>query len=176
MQVSLSMSASHSGSSFVPQQRMLRLTSRKSKAAAYFNLKPSKVRDQTYTITVTPSTIDKQIGSQVGLTCPSHGGHPCAAPVGFNSWQSRKPDAASRSCCIGAIMCVSACVQHPSAHSFKAAISTADDTHPGAKCLHTCNAANFRMGRCTSFLQACRDSTHFIPCMLSGCCQHMHPE
>ena len=68
MQVSLSMSASHSGSSFVPQQRMLRLTCHKSKAAAYINLKPSKVRDQTYTITVTPNTIDKQIGSQVGLT------------------------------------------------------------------------------------------------------------
>ena len=65
VQVSLAMSASHSGSSFVPQQRMLRLTSQKSKLAAYFNLKPSKVKEQSYTITVTPNAIDKQIGGQV---------------------------------------------------------------------------------------------------------------
>lgn len=61
------MCASHSGSSFVPQQRMLRFTSHKTKAAAYFNLKPSKLKEHTYTMTVTPNTIDKQIGSQVTL-------------------------------------------------------------------------------------------------------------
>lgn len=66
LKVSLAMSASHSGSSFVPQQRMLRLTSQKSKSAAYFNLKPSKVKEQSYTITVTPNAIDKQIGGQDG--------------------------------------------------------------------------------------------------------------
>ena len=71
VQVSLAMSASHSGSSFVPQQRMLRLTSQKSKSAAYFNLKPSKVKEQSYTITVTPNAIDKQIGGQVCVTLAS---------------------------------------------------------------------------------------------------------
>jgi len=69
VQVSLAMSARHSGSSFVPQQRMLRFISHKTKTAAYFNLKPSKVREQTYTITVTPNTVEKQIGSQVDPDC-----------------------------------------------------------------------------------------------------------
>ena len=63
------MSASHSGSSFVPQQRMLRFMSHKTKTAAYFNLKPSKVKEQTYTITITPNTVEKQIGSQVNPSC-----------------------------------------------------------------------------------------------------------
>ncbi len=69
LQVSLAMSARHSGSNFVPQQRMLRFMSHKTKTAAYFNLKPSKVREQTYTITVTPNTVEKQIGSQVNPDC-----------------------------------------------------------------------------------------------------------
>ncbi len=69
LQVSLAMSASHSGSSFVPQQRMLRFMSHKTKTAAYFSLKPSKVREQTYTITITPNTVEKHIGSQVNSDC-----------------------------------------------------------------------------------------------------------
>ena len=59
------MRARHSGRSLVPQQRMLRFTSLTTKAAAYFNLKPSKLKEQTYTITVTSSAVDKQAGSQV---------------------------------------------------------------------------------------------------------------
>lgn len=62
------MSAKHSGRSVVPQQRMLRFTSLANKAAAaYFNLKPSKVQDNTYTITLTPTNLQKQAGSQVSL-------------------------------------------------------------------------------------------------------------
>lgn len=60
------MSAKHSGRSVVPQQRMLCFTSVANKAAAaYFNLKPSKVQDNSYTITLTPNNLQKQTGSQV---------------------------------------------------------------------------------------------------------------
>ena len=65
VQVSLVMSAKHGGKSVVPQQRMLRFTSLRTKAAAYFNLKPSKLKDHTYTITVTSSSVEKQTGGQV---------------------------------------------------------------------------------------------------------------
>ena len=60
------MSAKHSGRSVVPQQRMLRLMSLTNRAAAaYFNLKPSKVEGNTYTLTLTPTNLQKQAGSQV---------------------------------------------------------------------------------------------------------------
>ena len=66
LQVSLVMSAKHSGRSVVPQQRMLRMTSVANRAAAaYFNLKPSKLQDNAYTLTLTPTNIQKQAGSQV---------------------------------------------------------------------------------------------------------------
>ena len=65
VQVSLVMSAEHSGRSVVPQQRMLRFSRAAGKAAAYFNLKPSKLKEQTYTITVTSSSLEKQTGGQV---------------------------------------------------------------------------------------------------------------
>lgn len=48
-----------------PHQRMLRLASKLTGAAAYFSLKPSRVKDETYTVTITSNSIDKQIGSQV---------------------------------------------------------------------------------------------------------------
>ena len=60
------MSAKHGSRSVVPQQRMLRLTSLANKAAAaYFNLKPSKLKDNTYTISLTSASLQKQAGSQV---------------------------------------------------------------------------------------------------------------
>ena len=48
-----------------PHQKMLRLASKQSGTAAYFNLKPSKVKDQTYTASITSTNVDKQIGNQV---------------------------------------------------------------------------------------------------------------
>lgn len=60
------MSAKHGSKSVVPQQRMLRLTSLANKAAAaYFNLKPSKLKDNTYTVSLTSTSLHKQAGSQV---------------------------------------------------------------------------------------------------------------
>ena len=53
-----------------PQQRMLRLASRASKASAYFNLKASRVKDSTYTVTITSSSLQKQVGSQVSCHFP----------------------------------------------------------------------------------------------------------
>ena len=66
------MSAKHSGRIVVPQQRMLRFTSVANKAAAaYFNLKPSKAQDNSYTITLTPTNLQKQTGSQVIVLPPA---------------------------------------------------------------------------------------------------------
>lgn len=48
-----------------PHQRMLRLASKLTGASAYFNLKASRVKDQTYTISITSNSVDKQIGNQV---------------------------------------------------------------------------------------------------------------
>lgn len=60
------MSAKHGSKSVVPQQRMLRLTSLSNKAAAaYFNLKPSKLKDNTYSVSITSTSLHKQAGSQV---------------------------------------------------------------------------------------------------------------
>ena len=55
-----------------PHQKMLRLASKQTGAAAYFNLKPSRVKDQTYTITITSNSIDKQVGSQVRHSMLQH--------------------------------------------------------------------------------------------------------
>lgn len=72
LQVTLVMSAKHSGRSVVPQQRMLRFTNVTNKAAAaYFNLKPSKVQDNSYTITLTPTNLQKHTGSQVRVLHPA---------------------------------------------------------------------------------------------------------
>lgn len=72
LQVTLLMSAKHSGRSVVPQQRMLRFTSVANKvAAAYFNLKPSKAQDNSYTITLTPTNLQKQTSSQVTVLPPA---------------------------------------------------------------------------------------------------------
>lgn len=69
------MSAKHGGKSVVPEQRMLHLTSLANKGAtAYFNLKPSKLKDNTYTLTLTSASLHKQAGSQV----PNH--NCCCAP------------------------------------------------------------------------------------------------
>ncbi|KAL3162543.1 proteasome regulatory particle base subunit [Trebouxia sp. C0010 RCD-2024] len=67
LKVSLAMSAKHGSKSVVPQQRMLRLTSLSNKAAAaYFNLKPSKLKDNTYSVSITSTSLHKQAGSQDG--------------------------------------------------------------------------------------------------------------